>query len=50
MRLIQGSITAPKGFKANGEHIGLKNKKKDLAIIYSETPCTYAGAFIRNKK
>lgn len=48
MRLIQGSITAPKGFKANGEHIGIKNKKKDLAIIYSETPCTYAGAFTQN--
>ena len=48
MRLIQGSITAPKGFKANGEHIGIKNRKKDLAVIYSETPCTYAGAFTQN--
>lgn len=48
MKLIKGSVTAPKGFKANGEHIGIKNKKKDLAVIYSETPCTYAGAFTQN--
>jgi len=48
MKLIQGGITAPKGFKAAGEYIGIKTKKKDLAIVYSEEGCTYAGAFTQN--
>lgn len=48
MKLIQGGITAAKGFKAAGEYIGIKNKKKDLAIVYSQTPCVYAGAFTQN--
>nr|WP_308415542.1 hypothetical protein [Sporanaerobium hydrogeniformans] len=45
MRLVQGSVTAAKGFLANGDFIGIKSKKKDLAIIYSKTPCVMAGAF-----
>ena len=48
MKLIQGGITAAKGFAAAGEHIGIKMKKKDLAIVFSEKPCTYAGAFTQN--
>ena len=48
MKLIEGGITAAKGFKAAGGHIGLKAKKKDLAIIFSEAACTYAGAFTQN--
>lgn len=48
MKLIQGGITAARGFKAAGEHIGIKATKKDFAMIYSETPCTYAGAFTQN--
>lgn len=48
MKLIQGGITAAQGFKAAGEHIGVKARKKDLAVIYSETDCTYAGAFTQN--
>jgi len=48
MKLIQGGITAAKGFQATGDYIGIKNKRKDLAIIYSETGCTYAGAFTQN--
>lgn len=48
MKLIEGGITAAKGFKAAGGHIGLKAKKKDLAVIFSETACTYAGAFTQN--
>lgn len=48
MKLIQGGVTAAKGYKGAGGHIGLKAKKKDLAIVYSETPCTYAGAFTQN--
>ena len=48
MKLIQGNVTAAKGFKAAGEYIGIKSKRKDLAIVYSETGCTYAGAFTQN--
>ena len=48
MKLIQGGITAAQGFKAAGGHIGIKAKRKDLAIVYSETACTYAGAFTQN--
>lgn len=48
VKLIQGGITAAKGFKAAGEHIGIKARKKDLAVIYSEVGCTYAGAFTQN--
>lgn len=48
MKLIEGGITAPTGFMASGEHIGIKIKRKDMAIIYSKEPCVYAGAFTQN--
>lgn len=48
MKLIEGGVTVAKGFKAIGGHIGLKKDKKDCAVIYSETACTYAGAFTQN--
>lgn len=44
-----GSITSAKGFKAAGIFCGIKRKKKDLALIYSELPCTTAGTFTLNK-
>ena len=48
MKLIHGGITAAKGFEAAGEHIGIKADKKDLAMVYSKTACTFAGAFTQN--
>jgi len=38
IQLIQGGVCAPKGFKANGVHCGIrKNKtKKDFALIVAE--------------
>ncbi|MBP3889234.1 MAG: bifunctional ornithine acetyltransferase/N-acetylglutamate synthase [Cellulosilyticum sp.] len=48
MKIIEGSVTAAKGFQATGGHIGIKADKNDLAVVYSETPCTYAGAFTQN--
>lgn len=48
MKLITGGIIAPKGFKASGTHAGIKKQKKDLALIYSEVPCEYAGVFTQN--
>lgn len=50
MKFISGGITAPKGFKANGLHCGLrKNKSKnDLALIYSEVTCVAAAMYTQN--
>lgn len=42
-------ITAPRGFYSAGVHCGIKKMKKDLALIYSETPARAAGIFTTNK-
>jgi glutamate N-acetyltransferase/amino-acid N-acetyltransferase len=44
-----GSVTSVKGFKAAGIHCGLKKKKKDLALIYSEVEAEAAGMYTTNK-
>jgi len=44
-----GTITTVNGFKAAGIHCGIKKRKKDLALIYSELPCSAAGTFTINK-
>ncbi|MCH3918681.1 MAG: bifunctional glutamate N-acetyltransferase/amino-acid acetyltransferase ArgJ [Spirochaetia bacterium] len=44
----QGGVTAAKGFSASGVACGLKKRKKDMAMIYSAVPCTFAGAFTTN--
>nr|WP_307992778.1 bifunctional ornithine acetyltransferase/N-acetylglutamate synthase [uncultured Niameybacter sp.] len=48
MKIEDKGILIAKGFKAAGDFIGIKKAKKDLAILYSEAPCTYAGAFTQN--
>ncbi|MDR0403753.1 MAG: bifunctional glutamate N-acetyltransferase/amino-acid acetyltransferase ArgJ [Treponema sp.] len=47
---LEGGICAPKGFMASGLRAGIKAgaKKRDLALIYSERPCTAAAVFTRN--
>lgn len=47
-RIIEGGVTAPKGFQAVGIAAGIKRKKKDMALIYSEVPCAAAGTFTTN--
>lgn len=49
MKIINGTITTPKGFKAAGNFIGIKKQKTDLAIIFSEVEATVAGVFTQNK-
>lgn len=49
MKIIKGGVTAAKGFKACGIHCGIKKKKKDLAIIYSEIPAITSALFTINK-
>ena len=49
-KIIEGSVTAAKGFKASGVHCGIrKNKsKRDLALIYCEKKCTAAAVYTTN--
>ncbi len=50
MKIIEGSITAPQGFLAQGVEASIKKAdKKDLAIIYSLQKCNAAGVFTTNK-
>jgi glutamate N-acetyltransferase/amino-acid N-acetyltransferase len=49
MKIVNGSVTCPKGFLAQGVSAGIKKDyKNDLAIIYSQSPCTAAGVFTTN--
>jgi len=48
MKTIEGGITAAIGFLANGIACGIKKRNKDLALVVSEQPCTFAGAFTTN--
>lgn len=48
MKKIEGGVTASKGYKAAGIYAGIKKKKKDMALIYSEVPCKVAGTFTTN--
>jgi glutamate N-acetyltransferase/amino-acid N-acetyltransferase len=50
MKIIKGGVCAAKGFKANGVHCGIRHNrtKRDLALIYSEVPCTAAAVYTTN--
>lgn len=48
MNIVEGGVTAPKGFQAAGIYAGIKKDKKDMAMIYSEVPCKAAGTFTTN--
>ena len=59
LKLVEGSIVAPKGFKAAGVFCDIKRlgtgkgsqkgKKRDLALIVSDAPATVAGMFTTNQ-
>src|SRR5215471_13830889 len=59
LKLVEGSVIAPNGFKAAGVFCDIKrlgtgkgsNKgnKRDLALIVSDTPATVAGMFTTNQ-
>jgi len=49
---IKGGVGAPKGFLTSAVSCGIKNpeaKRLDLALIYSEQPCSSAGTFTTNR-
>lgn len=49
MNIIEGGVTAPKGFMAAGVACGIKkNNNKDLAIICSEDNAIASGVFTTN--
>ena len=49
MEIITGGVTAAKGFLAAGVVAGIKyQNRKDMAMVYSKTPCRAAGVFTTN--
>jgi len=49
MKAITGSVTEAKGFYAANTAAGIKYKgRTDMAMVYSEKPCTVAGCFTSN--
>jgi len=49
INIIDGGVTAPKGFKAAGVACGLKNnQKKDIAVVCSSDLAVAAGVFTKN--
>ena len=49
MEIITGGVTAANGFMAAGVEAGIKyQNRKDMAMVYSKTPCRAAGVFTTN--
>ena len=49
MKQIDGGVTAAKGFEAAGAEAAVKyQNRKDMALIYSTSPCRVAGTFTSN--
>lgn len=49
MEVINGGITAAKGFMAASTAAGIKYKNRtDMAMIYSEAPCVSSGVYTSN--
>ena len=49
MKIIDGTISSPLGFSADGLHAGFKKKKLDFGWIVSEVPASVAGVYTTNK-
>ncbi|HPF86783.1 MAG TPA: bifunctional glutamate N-acetyltransferase/amino-acid acetyltransferase ArgJ [Candidatus Limiplasma sp.] len=51
MQWIDGGITAAKGYKASGEHLGIRKNpgKRDVALVVSDQPATVAACFTKNR-
>ena len=49
IKVIEGGVTAAKGFMAASTAAGIKYKnRQDMAMIYSKEPCKSAGTFTTN--
>ncbi|ABR49510.1 arginine biosynthesis bifunctional protein ArgJ [Alkaliphilus metalliredigens QYMF] len=47
--IYEGNVTSPKGFQASGVHVGIKKKRKDIALIVSDVLAEAAAVFTTNK-
>lgn len=49
-QVIEGGVTAPRGFKAAGIHSGMRRNKtkRDLAMLRCDVRCAAAGAYTQN--
>jgi glutamate N-acetyltransferase / amino-acid N-acetyltransferase len=48
-RVVPGSVTAPRGFKAAGMHSGMRaGTKADLALVTCEKGAIAAGVYTQN--
>lgn len=49
MKVIEGGVTAAKGFEAAAAAAGIKYQgRTDMALVYSEKPCKVTGTFTTN--
>ena len=49
LKTVEGGVTAAKGFEAAGVEAAVKyQNRKDMALVYSATPCKVAGVFTSN--
>lgn len=46
---VPGGVTAPQGFTAAGVAAGIKNGKKDVALLVSDRPAAAAGVLTTNR-
>ncbi|MBC1418352.1 bifunctional glutamate N-acetyltransferase/amino-acid acetyltransferase ArgJ [Listeria fleischmannii] len=49
MKVIKGTMASPKGFYADGKHVGLKRKRKDIGWIFSEVKASAAAVYTTNQ-
>ncbi|MBR7087816.1 MAG: bifunctional ornithine acetyltransferase/N-acetylglutamate synthase, partial [Mogibacterium sp.] len=51
IKIIEGGVTAAKGFKAGGIFSGIRSNadKTDLAMIASEVQCNASAVYTKNK-
>ena len=52
LKKIEGGVTTPQGFTAGAVYTAIKkreNKKPDVAVLYSDLPCSCAACFTTNK-
>ncbi len=49
IQAISGSVTSPRGFRAAGVSCGIKDRKRDLALICSKVPATAAAVYTANQ-
>ncbi|KEZ52244.1 bifunctional ornithine acetyltransferase/N-acetylglutamate synthase [Metabacillus indicus] len=47
-KIEEGSVTSPKGFKADGVHTGLRYAKRDLGVLISEVPASCAAVYTQS--